>query len=128
MAARTCPLVGRSRRYRGIVVVGMVGGVLIVFVWAGERPSVGRVGVVASLIMLPSIVSERCVILKVPASCASEMVGVAKPSGVSAARILSFSSIVISCIFTAAWMSTVPAPSSASPESSDAMLSVLGSS
>lgn len=103
IAARTCPLagVGRSRRYRGIVALGIVGGVLATWVCAGERPIVGPVGVVASLIKLPSI-ATRCVILNVPASCASDTVGVVNPRGVSTAvSMLSPSSIVIS------WMLTV---------------------
>lgn len=69
MAARTWPLVGvgRSRRYRGMVALGIVGGVRAAVVCAGERPIVGPVGVVASLIILPSM-AERWVILNVPAS------------------------------------------------------------
>lgn len=60
IAAKTCPLVGvgRSRRYRGIVALGIVGGVFAAVCWAGDRPIVGFVGVVASLIMLPSM-AER---------------------------------------------------------------------
>lgn len=97
IAANTCPLVGRSRRYRGIVVLGIVGGVLFTTVVAGERPIAGPVGVVASVIMLPSS-ADRCVILKVPASCASDTVGVVNPRGVSTAvsMLLSLSSMVIS--------------------------------
>jgi len=98
IAARTWPLVGvgLSRRYRGIVVFGIVGGVLMTVGWAGERPIAGPVGVAASLMMLPSI-AERCVMLKVPASCASDTVGVVNPSGVSTAvSMLSPSSILMS--------------------------------
>ena len=64
-------------------------------------PIVGPVGVVASLIKLPSR-GERWVMLKVPASCASDTVGVVNPKGVSTAvSMLSPSSMVMS------WMLTV---------------------
>ena len=112
------------------MVLGIVGGVLFTTVVAGERPIVGPVGVVASFIMLPSS-TDRCVILKVPASCASETVGVVNPRGVSTAvsMLLSFSSMVISWIFTVVWISfAVLTPTSGSPDSSDAILSALGSS
>lgn len=131
IAAKTWPLVGvgRSRRYRGMVAFGMVGGVLAAVAWAGERPIAGPVGVVASLIKLPSI-AERCVILKVPASCASDTVGVVRPRGVSTAvSMLSPSSMLMSWILTVDWISAVFTPDiSGSPDSSDAMLSPLGSS
>jgi len=79
-----------------MVALGIAGGVFAAVGWAGERPIVGPVGVVASLIMLPSI-TDRCVMLNVPASCASETVGVVSPRGVSTAvSMLSFSSMLIS--------------------------------
>lgn len=96
----------------------------VVVGWAGESPMVGPVGVVE-----PSI-AERCVILNVPASGASETVGVVSPSGVSTAvSMLSPSSILMSWILTGDCMSVErSAEISASPDSSDAMLSALGSS
>ena len=110
-----------------MVALGIVGGVFVV--GAGESPIVGPVGVVASLSMLPSI-AERCVMLKVPASCASETVGVVNPRGVSTAvSMLSPSSILMSWILTVDCMSAAPTPEiSGSPDSSEAMLSALGSS
>lgn len=78
-----------------MVALGIVGGVFVVGC-AGERPIVGPVGVVASLIMLPSM-ADRCVMLKVPASCASDTVGVVNPRGVSTAvSMLSSSPMLIS--------------------------------
>lgn len=47
--------------------LGIVGGVFAAVGCAGERPIAGPVGVVASLIILPSM-AERWVILNVPAS------------------------------------------------------------
>lgn len=96
MAARTWPLAGvdLSRRYRGRLVLGMVGGGFSA--GAGDRPIGGPVGVAASLPMLPSI-AERWVILNVPASCVSETVGVVNPTGVSiAVSMLSPSSMLMS--------------------------------
>ena len=89
----------------------------------------GAVGVVASLAILPSI-AERWVMLNVPASWVSETVGVVKPTGVSTAvSMLSPSSMLMSWIFTDDWISAVVSPAiSGSPDSSDAMLSALGSS
>ncbi len=112
-----------------MVVLGMAGGVWTVGGWAGDRPIAGPVGVVASLIILPSM-ADRCVMLKVPASCASETVGVVNPRGVSTAvSMLSPSSMLISEIFTVEdWMSVVLTDISGSPDSSEAMLSALGSS
>jgi len=88
---------------------------------------IGTVGVVASLIMLPSR-AERCVMLKVPASCASETVGVVNPKGVSTAvSMLSPSSMLTSEILTVVvWMSALEI--SGSPDSSEAMLSAFRSS
>lgn len=108
---------------------GIVGGVFAVVAWAGERPIAGPVGVVASLIMLPSM-AERWVMLKVPASCASETVGVVKPRGVSTAvSMLSPSSILASWMLTVESIPAVFTPDiSGSPDSSDAMLSALRSS
>lgn len=65
----------------------MAGELLAIFVWAGERPIGGPVGVVASAIRLPSI-ADRCVMLNVPASWASDTVGVVRPRGVSTAVII----------------------------------------
>lgn len=90
-------------------------------------PMVGLVGVAASLPMLPSI-ADRWVMLKVPASWVSDTVGVVSPTGVSTAvSMLSPSSILISWILTEDGMSAAAAEVSA-PDSSDAMLSALGSS
>ena len=107
----------------------MAGELFAIVVWAGERPIAGPVGVVASLIMLPSI-AERCVMLKVPASCASETVGVVRPSGVSTAvSMLSPSSMLMSWIPTVDCISAALPPAiSGSPDSSETMLSPLGSS
>lgn len=57
MAASTWPLVGagRSSKYRGMVTLGMAGGVFAAGGCAGDRPMSGPVGVVASLMMLPSM-------------------------------------------------------------------------
>lgn len=112
------------------MVLGIAGGVLTVVGCAGERPIAGPVGVVASLIILPSI-ADRCVMLKVPASCASETVGVVNPRGVSTAvSMLSPSSMLMSEIFTVEdWISVVLTDEiSGSPDSSDVMLSAFGSS
>lgn len=108
------------------MVFGIVGGVFSV--GAGDRPMGGPVGVVASGPMLPSI-AERWVILKVPASCVSETVGVVSPTGVSTAvSMLSPSSILMSWILTDDWMSAAVTVDTSAPDSSDAMLSALGSS
>jgi hypothetical protein len=128
MAARTWPLAGveRSRRYRGSVALGIVGAVFSV--GAGDRPIGGPVGVAASSPILPSI-SERWVILKVPASCVSDTVGVVNPTGVSTAvSMLSPSSMLMSWILTDDWMSVVVTVETSAPDSSDPILSALGSS
>ena len=83
-----------------MVAFGIVGGVFAAACCAGERPIIGPVGVVASLIMLPSM-TERWVMLKVPASWASDTVGVVNPRGVSTAvSMLSPSSMLISDMLT----------------------------
>lgn len=105
--------------------LGIVGAVFSA--GAGDRPIVGPVGVAASFI-LPSM-AERWVILNVPASCVSDTVGVVSPTGVSTAvSMLSPSSMLISWMLTDDWMSAAVTVETSAPDSSDAMLSALGSS